>query len=271
MDPRGGRVVGEPDVLGQLPGLCACGSIAQAKVGQRLAWPDGAQPKWMPPLYGDPLRIRRAGLFLWPNGLYRYERNEMGVWDRASRWSATWTLSREEGDTLVALGGGARVAGLSICRPTDAGGVWLSTDGGATMTPARHHDCDPGRELFVRARCIVGRSGPRPRRLWVAGSAAIADPPYWSPKMGGARFTPLGDGIAPDPGARPRSRVRMAACMPPPMLGPYVVRPPHGSLGFPGRRDLPQHRLPQRGSRSRGGRILRFGTFGRGVWDYHLP
>lgn len=233
---------------------------AKRKVGQRLFWPEEAQTHWMPPLARDPLDAQAAyGL---AERLYRFQRDETGIW--TVRPLPGLDLAHEAGDTLVALGSvpGAQ----TLYAADDSGALWRSRDGGQSFE-RRGQTIDPEQGHYVLARRIWVDGG-QTQRLWVAGSGYQGSAVLES-LDGGASFQPVGAGLPPTlvhDLARGADGRMFAACD----AGPWVYDP-----GTDRWQSLENAHCPNTVycsvERIEGGRILRFGTFGRGVWDFHLP
>ncbi|MEZ6005590.1 MAG: hypothetical protein R3F17_14555 [Planctomycetota bacterium] len=227
-----------------------------------LALPEHAQTLWMPPLYADPQDTQAAWLLA--ERIYRYLRGPQGRWTVQPFGNLE---AREQGaQRLVAMG--CAPGATTVYVADDAGGLHRSLDGGRTFEPrGRTIETRPANDQppqFVLARCLwVDPAGSE--TVWVGGTG-YSGPGVLVSNDGGQTFRSPATGLPP-------TLVRELALGVDGQMyaatdaGPWVLDQARSRwMGIEGRRApntvfTSVEPLDQ-------GRVLRFATFGRGVWDY---
>jgi photosystem II stability/assembly factor-like uncharacterized protein len=224
-------------------------------------FPAGEDHAWMPPVVADPLDARH--FFLCASRLYRYVKGSGNNWSFAP-WSSF--------DFGVATGEYVSALAFSPLDPqrayaaTDRGRIYHSTDRGASWTQSI--SSGPGPQYFYGTALLASRTDPD--SVYVGGTG-YQGASIWRSSDGGASFQPFAEGL-------PSTLV-------------YCLGESRDGLGtlFCGtetsayRRDkgasawidITDNRAPLTIYWSVEAlpheNAMRFGTYGRGIWDYRLP
>jgi photosystem II stability/assembly factor-like uncharacterized protein len=216
--------------------------------------PENAKHAWMPPIVADPVDGER--FYLLADHLYRYQRKQ----------GPYWTYRRHSAESFAA--GGAKFLTTLAFAPSepglvlaanDRGRLWRSTDGGEGWSLARVNGNDHLRPTSIAVH-------PTDPRRAVVGGAGYSGPAVLASEDGGRSWRPMGEGL-------PRTLVYdlawaadgsddlYAACE----AGAWRLKAGAGRW----------QNIMGRGAPATTywcveavGDTLRFGTYGRGIWDY---
>ncbi|MFO1009159.1 MAG: hypothetical protein U1F29_03770 [Planctomycetota bacterium] len=240
--------------------LVQVGESTPSLVAQ-LSFPTGATNAWLPPVVADPLDVTR--FFFLGSRLYRYTRTGASTWT-----SAQWSTQD------FTAGGGAWMSALDFA-PTnaqrayavnDVGRFFASTDHGVTWTLSS--SVGPGAQYFYGQDVEVHPTNPL---IAVAGGSGYSTAPVRRTSDGGATWTPFSVGLPSTlvydlAWATDGSDDLYAATE----SGPYRYDAQHFTWLA-----ISENRTPITTYWSveivDQGRTARFGTYGRGIWDYALP
>ena len=216
--------------------------------------PPKAQHAWMPPLVADPIDSER--FFLLADSLYRYRRHRGAYW--AYRVHSQHDFTAGGGSYLVALGFATNHPERAHAA-NDVGRIWSSEDGGRTWSEG-----EVVGSRFLRPTCIMAH--PRDDRRAAIGGSGYSGPGVLETRDGGRQWLPLARGL-------PRTLVHDLAWSP---RGDLYAATEAGAWWLPSGaarwRNLMGHTAPATSYWSVewvvGRGIARFGTYGRGVWDF---
>jgi photosystem II stability/assembly factor-like uncharacterized protein len=213
---------------------------------------------WMPYILADPDDAK--AFYFCATHLNRYR-----------KLAHLWSITQELQDFTV--NGGSFATALAISPVdhdrrlvvTDTGVLWFSTDGGASWTVSP----DTGPSDYYLYGNALAFSNTDPTEAYVGGSGYSA-PGVYRTTDGGVSWTAVGSGL-------PSTQVIDLAYEPGPSgvlyaatdAGPYRLNPITDTwqsidgLGAPLTTFWSVEAVPAAG-------VMRFGTYGRGIWDFHV-
>ena len=216
--------------------------------------PADAAYAWMPPLVADP--TDGGSFYLLADHLYRYRRRQGPYW--AYRVHSEKDFGAGGGHYLTAM---AFVPGHPehALAGDDTGALWYSLDGAVTWRRGRAEGSD-----YLRPTTLAAH--PTDPLRAVAGGAGYSGAAVWVTRDGGRSWRPLGEGLprtlvydlvwspggdlyaATEAGAwwLPRGRRRWSN-----LMGSSAPRVAYWSAEWVGAAER-----------------VRFGTYGRGIWDF---
>ncbi|MDA1263791.1 MAG: hypothetical protein O2816_01780 [Planctomycetota bacterium] len=220
-------------------------------------FPERARHAWMPPIVADPTDARC--FYLLADRLYRYRRREGPYWAYKPHSAQEFTA-----------GGGSFLTAMDIAPSdatrmvvaNDAGRLWASSDGGETWRAGKARGAE-----HLRPTCL--EIDPNDPRRVVVGGSGYSAAAVWISVDGGAQWQPHGEGL-------PRTLVLGLAWS---AGGDLYAATEAGAWWLPAGEvrwlNLMGSRAPATTywsvERLGDGR-MRFGTYGRGIWDYtRLP
>lgn len=231
--------------------------IQQGEESPRLStanFPTGSEQLWMPPVVADP--AERTAFFFCGRYLYRYIRDPYGRWI-----SSPYSSQDFSPGVLSALA----FSPLDFSRAwaaTTAGRLYWSTDRGVTWTRAL--DSGPGSHYFYGTALLPSASDVQ--TVYVGGSGYSTAPVKVS-RDGGVTWQPLRDGL-------PNTLV-YGLCESPDASGALFAGSETGAWRYDPATNLWEdvlgtsapitlywcvETIPERN-------VVRFGTYGRGIWD----
>lgn len=241
--------------------LVQVGEASPSLVAQ-LGFPSGSTNAWLPPVVADPLDNRR--FFFLGHRLWRYVR---------SGTTSTWNVAQWSAQDFTA-GGGSWMSALDFA-PTnaqrayavnDAGRFFWSTNGGVNWNLSS--SVGPGSHYFYGQDVEVHPDNPL---IAVAGGSGYSTAPVRRTSDGGATWNPFSVGLPSTlvydlAWATDGSEDMYAATE----SGPFRYDAQHFTW-----MPISENRTPITTYWSveivNQGRTARFGTYGRGIWDYALP
>lgn len=221
-----------------------------------IDFPDGADHAWLPAVVADP--TDRDSFFFLADRLYRYTRREGPFW--------SWAVHSEED---FAAGGASFLTALAfapsepsrVYAANDAGAVWLSEDGGQRWRAS----APLGAAAFYPTTLVVDPDEP-----WraVAAGSGYSNPSVFLTDDGGATWRPAAEGLPPtivlDVAFAGEGGNDLYAAT---EAGAYRLRAGQSGwenvmgLTAPATTYWSVEHVPAAG-------VLRFGTYGRGIWDF---
>jgi photosystem II stability/assembly factor-like uncharacterized protein len=223
-------------------------------------FPAGESMAWLPPVVAHP--TEEESFFLAARHLYRYDRVSRDTWE-FTLWSDE-DFAREEGEYLSAL----------TFSPTDPERAWAATnlghlywseDGGQTWTLSE--DGGPDAHYFYGTALLASHSDPD--LLWVGGSG-YGEPAVYQSEDGGRTWEAHGEGLP--------STLVYSLCESPDGDGTLLA----GTETSAWRRERGESSWINATGLAAPLTIywscetlwhentIRFGTYGRGIWDYQL-
>jgi len=242
------------------PGFVLIQRDEDAPVLYTADFPDGETNAWLPPVVADP--DDPTSFFFCASRLYRYENAFV------TQWTPTLYSTFDFGQSP-----GEYVSGLTF-SPVDADRAWAvtstgrlfhSSDQGLTWTPSA--TTGPAGQYFYGTAILASRTDAD--TVWVAGSG-YSGPSVWRSTDGGATFAPFDDGL------------------PPTLVYALAEDPDEPGTLFCGTETAAYRRAAGAGSwvditlndapvtiywsveAVESEAVMRFGTYGRGIWDYDL-
>lgn len=215
--------------------------------------PVGAEHAWMPPIVADPEDPKT--FYLLADRLYRYERKEGPYW--TYRPHSTREFTADGGKFLTALAFAAE--GDTMFAANDAGVIYFSEDGGKRWSQANTKGAE-----HLRPTCIAAHPTD-PRRAWIGG-AGYSSAAVLETTDGGRTWKPCGEGL-------PRTLVYDLAWAEDGSNEVYAATEAGAWRWSPDR----QHWENLMGDAAPATTywsvevtpdVVRFGTYGRGVWDF---
>lgn len=226
----------------------------------QISFPSGESHAWMPPVVADPLAP--SDFFLCASRLYRYTKGVGANWT-ISQWSShDFGVSANEYVSALAFSP-ADVQRAYVV--TDRGRLYHSSDRGLTWTTST--STGPGGQYFYGTALLADATDPD--TVVVAGSG-YSGPAVYRSVDGGVSFAPWSDGL-------------------PPTLVYCLGEAPDGSgTLFCGTETAAYRRDAGAGAWTDitgneapitvywsvealpGENTMRFGTYGRGIWDYQI-
>ena len=221
-------------------------------------FPAGATNAWLPPVVADPDDPKR--FFFCASQLYRYKNQNVTQWV-PELWS-TFDFGQNPGEYVSGLAFSPLDAQRAYAV-TSYGRLFHSSDKGLSWTPSA--STGPSGQYFYGTAILAARDDLD--TVWVAGSG-YSGPSVWRSTDGGATFAPFADGL-------------------PPTLVYCLGEAPDGRL-FCGTETSAYRRDPGTSAwvdvtadgapitiywsleTVEGDSVMRFGTYGRGIWDYDL-
>lgn len=224
------------------------------------SFPSGESYSWMPFLAPDP--IRKDAFLLCATHLYRYKR-VIGSYDWTYEKLSQQNFAQVSGEYLTGVAF-SPVDGDRAYAVTSRGALWRSSDGGVTWTQST--TAGPGPQYFYGTAILA--SSTDADTAWVGGSG-YGGAAVWRTTDGGQSWQPFGEGLpqtlvyclgeAPDGSGTLLAGTEMAVYRRDSAGSWYDVS---GSTA-PAVPYWSVEPLP-------GANALRFGTYGRGIWDYEI-
>jgi len=223
-------------------------------------FPAGEDHAWMPPVVADPLEP--SEFFLCASHLYRYDKVAASNWT-PSLWS-TYDFGVAAGEYVSALAF-SPVDSQRAYAVTDRGRLFHSSDHGVSWTPST--STGPSGQYFYGTALLA--SSTDVDTVWVGGSG-YSGPAVYQSKDGGVSFAPDSTGLpptlvyclgeAPDGSGAIFCGTETAAYRRDPGTGSWVDLT---GAQAPVTVYWSVEALPNENT-------LRFGTYGRGIWDYQI-
>ncbi len=222
----------------------------------QVDFPSGEDRSWMPNITSDP--DNPEVVYLCADYIHKYERSGPSSWSRSALPQLFGTGSSYL--TALAISAVNRNYWYAI---TNTGVLWYSHDDGATWTASP--DSGPGAHYFYGTDIVVSPTDPT--HAWVGGSG-YSGPAVYATQDGSVSWTPMSTGLpstlvyqlALDNAADQNLYAAAEA-------GPYAYNAAAGSWESILGTEAPLtvywavEGVPELG-------IVRFGTYGRGIWDY---
>jgi hypothetical protein len=225
----------------------------------QLDFPAGSAHAWMPPILADP---RDPDVFyLCADHLWKYERTG----------GYTYAMTELPQDFAA---NSAYVSALAISPAdydywyavTNTGLLWYSHDAGVTWTQSASYG--PHAHYFYGTALVAS---PGNREVAYVGGSGYAGHPVWKTTDGGVTWTGTGQGLPSTlvlglALGGPSGEDLFAACE----AGPYAFQSASGEWASAMGTEAPLTTywcvewVPEIG-------VARFGTYGRGIWDYAPP
>lgn len=224
---------------------------------QIVDFPGGINRLWLPPVVADPLD--EQGVFLLANTLWRY-----------AKVGGSWVPTQHSGQVFQ-LGGSSYLSALAFA-PSDpqrsyalgnGGEAWWSTDQGVTWNPASSKG--PRSHYFYGSKVVVH---PTDSLRAVAGGSGYSSPAVKQTLDGGVTWQPMSPGLpntlvydityALDGTDDLYAATEAGAFRWDAASGVWVNIM---GLAAPATTYWSVEAIPQQGA-------IRFGTYGRGIWDY---
>ncbi len=246
-------------VFSVYPGFLLIQEGSAAPVLHSGDFPAGESYSWLPPIVANPEN---------PVEFYFCAKHlQLGHWHGGD--TVTYTPSAQD----FTVAGGSYLSAFSIAPSdydrriavTNSGRVWYSSDHGTSWTLSP--DEGPSAHYFYGTAIVHSHTDPL--RAWIGGSG-YSGPGVYRTDDGGASWTSQGTGL---PSTlvyglvleSPASEVLYAATE----SGPYRLDPDTQVWEYIGGSEAPLttywcvEAVPAAG-------VVRFGTYGRGIWDYHV-
>jgi photosystem II stability/assembly factor-like uncharacterized protein len=226
----------------------------------QISFPGSEDHAWMPPVVADPLAP--SDFFLCASHLYRYDKGVGASW-AISQWSP-FDFGASAGEYVSAL----TFSPADVQRAyavTDRGRLFHSSDQGLTWTIST--STGPGGQYFYGTALLADSSDPD--TVVVAGSG-YSGPAVYRSVDGGVSFAPWSDGLPPtlvyclgeaaDGSGTLFCGTETAAYRRDPGAGAWVdITGNEAPITI----YWSVEALPDQNT-------VRFGTYGRGIWDYQL-
>ncbi|MDP7245571.1 MAG: hypothetical protein QF389_03205 [Planctomycetota bacterium] len=221
-------------------------------------FPSGSNPLWLPPVVADP-DYRTAFFLCADDAIWRCKRQGM--------WSWNWTVHSTTsfgGKTVSALRFSPLDSQLAWAATTD-GTLWYSTDHAVTWQQST--TTGPGSHYFYGTAIWCSRTNPD--EVWVGGSG-YSTSPVWRSLDGGTTFQAESNGLP--------STLVYSLCESPDQSGRMFCGTETNAWSWDPStstwEDLTTTGAPLTTYWSvesiRETNTIRFGTYGRGIWDYEL-
>lgn len=223
-------------------------------------FPSGTQYSWLPPLAPDPGHIWR--FFFCASKLYRYEKGVGNSWFPTLFSAHDFAL--QSGEFLT----GFTLSPVKLNRAfavTNKGRLWYSSNGGQTWLQST--TTGPGPHYFYGTALLA--SSLDANTVWVGGSG-YSNAPVWRSTDGGASFQPWDTGLP--------STLVYSLAEAPDGSGAVFAGTEHSAwrrdAASPAWVDITGGEAPLNTYWSAEAvpstNTIRFGTYGRGIWDYSV-